>query len=199
MLNEAIIKIRCQLQKKNLKKTGHNKFAGFEYFELGDFLPALNELMLAEGVNDLFTIEEGFATLMLMKDTDCNVYKIPFVQFPTPLNRQGQPSMQDIQYLGALNTYYKRYLYMNAFGITDGEIIDAMDQTDAPKAKPVDKVITVDEANHLSELIQKAPGESTYEEKVAALMKKVGGESIDKLKQSQYQFIVNLLAKSGVK
>ena len=37
------------------------------------------------------------------------------------------PSMQDIQYLGALNTYYKRYLYLNAFGITDGEIIDSMD------------------------------------------------------------------------
>ena len=34
--------------------------------------------------------------------------------------------MQDIQYLGALNTYYKRYLYLNAFGITDGEVIDSM-------------------------------------------------------------------------
>ena len=29
-----------------------------------------------------------------------------FERFDTPLNKQGQFSMQDIQYLGALNTYY---------------------------------------------------------------------------------------------
>lgn len=198
-LNESIIKIRVQLQKKNLKKSGKNKYAGFEYFELGDFLPTLNELMLAEGVNDMFTIEDGSACLCLMKGDECNMYKIPFTQFPVPPNKSGQPSMQDIQYLGALNTYYKRYLYLNAFGITDGEIIDVMDQSDTPKAKPVDKVITAEEAQHLSELIQKAPGESSYEEKVSAMMKKVGADSIQTLKNSQYQFLINLLAKSGVR
>ena len=35
---------RVELQKSNLKKSGKNKFAGFEYFELGDFLPKVNEL-----------------------------------------------------------------------------------------------------------------------------------------------------------
>ena len=30
-----------------------------------------------------------------------------FERFDTPLNKQGQPSMQDIQYIGVLNTYYK--------------------------------------------------------------------------------------------
>lgn len=140
MLNESIIKIRCALQKKNLKKSGKNKFAGFEYFELADFLPTLNELMLAEGVNDMFTIDDEYASLVLVKGEERNVYRIPFVMFPTPMNKQGQPSMQDIQYLGALNTYYKRYLYLNAFGITDGEVIDAMEQVQPPaEAKPVRK------------------------------------------------------------
>lgn len=136
MLNESIIKIRCALQKKNLKKSGKNKFAGFDYFELADFLPTLNELMQAEGVNDIYTIEDEYARLTLVKGEERNEYRIPFVQFPTPLNKQGQPSMQDIQYLGALNTYYKRYLYLNAFGITDGDVIDAMDQVQQPEPKP---------------------------------------------------------------
>ena len=48
-------------------------------------------------------------------------------------------SMQDIQYLGALNTYYKRYLYLNAFGITDGEIIDSMDNSELEDNKKVVK------------------------------------------------------------
>ena len=45
-LNESIISIRVKLQNAKLKKSGKNKFAGFDYFELADFLPKLNELML---------------------------------------------------------------------------------------------------------------------------------------------------------
>lgn len=141
-LNNSISKIRVALQNAGLKKSGKNKFAGFEYFELADFLPKLNELMLAEEINDIFTIEEDKAKLVLIKGEERQEYQIPFVMFATPLtfkkdkagnfvkDKNGEcvqvPSMQDIQYLGALNTYYKRYLYLNAFGITDGEVIDSM-------------------------------------------------------------------------
>ena len=132
-LNELIIKIRVELQNSKIKKSGKNKFAGFDYYELADFLPKLNELMLKEGINDRFTIDETMARLELIKGEERQEYTIPFKIFPTPLNKSGQPSMQDIQYLGALNTYYKRYLYLNAFGITDGEVIDSMDNTTLKK------------------------------------------------------------------
>ena len=128
-LNESIIKIRVELQKRNIKKSGLNKFAGFGYFELSDFLPTLNELMLAEKVNDQITIDNNVISLALIKGEERQVYSMPFVIYDTPMNNKGGKSMQDIQYLGALNTYYKRYLYLNAFGITDGEIIDTMDNT----------------------------------------------------------------------
>lgn len=128
-LNEAIINIRVELQNLKLKKSGLNKFAGFTYFELADFMPTLNTLMQKYQVNDIITIESDTITLKLTKGAECNSYSMPFVIYETPVNRQGQKSMQDIQYLGALNTYYKRYLYLNAFGITDGEIIDSMDNS----------------------------------------------------------------------
>ena len=128
-LNESIISIRVKLQNAKLKKSGKNKFAGFDYFELADFLPKLNELMLEEGVNDIFYIKNNYATLELQKGEEINAYTMPFILFETPLtykkdkagnfikNKEGDyiqvPSMQDIQYLGALNTYYKRYLYLN--------------------------------------------------------------------------------------
>ena len=149
-LNESIISIRVKLQNSKLKKTGKNKYAGFDYFELSDFLPKLNELMLEEKVNDVFAIEDNVAKLTLKKGEESQEYKIPFVMFETPLvykkDKDGNfikdknneyvqiASMQDIQYLGALNTYYKRYLYLNAFGITDGEIIDSMDNDDLAKS-----------------------------------------------------------------
>ncbi len=151
-LNESIIDIRVKLQNSKLKKSGKNKFAGFDYFELADFLPRLNELMQEEGINDRFSIinnNDGTmtASLLLIKGNENQVYTMPFVLFDTPTNRREDrdtgeiyevKSMQDIQYLGALNTYYKRYLYLNAFGITDGEVIDSMNNEEAgsvPKEK----------------------------------------------------------------
>lgn len=161
-LNESIIKIRVDLQNSKLKKSGKNKFAGFDYFELSDFLPRLNELMLQEGINDNFKITNDTATLVLIKGEEKQEYTIPFVIFDTPLtykkdksgnylkDKNGEyiqvPSMQDIQYLGALNTYYKRYLYLNAFGITDGEIIDSMDNNELKKVNK--------EPNYRNELIK---------------------------------------------
>lgn len=141
-LNESIIQIRVDLQNSKIKKSGINKYAGFEYYELADFLPRLNELMLQYGINDKFTIEEDKATLTLIKGEETQSYNIPFERFDTPLNKNGSPSMQDIQYLGALNTYYKRYLYLNAFGITDGEVIDSMDNNEIQKGAKSTKKVT---------------------------------------------------------
>lgn len=144
-LNQSIISIRVSLQNAKLKKSGKNKFAGFDYFELSDFLPKLNELMEAEDVNDRYYIRDGYAVLELVKGEEVNTYTMPFVLFETPVNikvdsNTGETrevkTMQDIQYLGALNTYYKRYLYLNAFGITDGEVIDSMDNGNLGKAEP---------------------------------------------------------------
>lgn len=150
-LNESIINVRVELQNSKIKKSGKNKYAGFDYYELADFLPKLNELMLKYNINDRFSIEDDYAKLELQKGEEINTYKIPFILFDTPLtykkNKAGEflkdkngdflqtPSMQDIQYLGALNTYYKRYLYLNAFGITDGEVIDSMDNNEIQKGK----------------------------------------------------------------
>ena len=168
-LNGSIINIRVKLQNAKLKKSGKNKFAGFDYFELADFLPKLNELMLEEGVNDLFNIEDGKATLTLIKGEERQVYSIPFILFDTPVNlkqdtKTGEireiKSMQDIQYLGALNTYYKRYLYLNAFGITDGDVIDAMDNTTGGATKKF--MATEKQIAKVKELVSDIPSMLKY-------------------------------------
>ena len=167
-LNESIIKIRVELQNAKLKKSGKNKFAEFDYFELADFLPKLNELMLSEGLNDIFYIKDNIAILEIHKGDEVNIYKMPFVMFETPTNRREDrstgevyevKSMQDIQYLGALNTYYKRYLYINAFGITDGEIIDSMNNTEIkpePKATPkqIELLLKIYKDDNLTKLLE---------------------------------------------
>ena len=130
MLNEKIIKIKKKLYSEKIEKTGKNTFQNFSFFELKDFLPRLIELMDEEEINDLFTIENNEAILILNYKEEKNTYKIPFILFDTPLNKLGKESMQPIQYLGALNTYYKRYLYLNAFSISENDVIDNMNKDD---------------------------------------------------------------------
>ena len=189
-LNESIIKIRVELQNAKLKKSGKNKFAGFDYFELADFLPKLNELMLSEGLNDRFYIKDDLATLEIQKGGEINTYTMPFVMFETPTNRREDKTtgevyevktMQDIQYLGALNTYYKRYLYINAFGITDGEIIDSMNNEEIksePKATPkqVEVLLEIYKDENLKKLLEANKINSINElpmKKASELIKKI--------------------------
>ena len=93
-LNQTISKIRVELQNSNMKKSGKNKHAGFTYFELKDFLPTLNQLMLANDLNDRYTIENGDATLYLIKGEESNRYSMPFTLFDTPLADSGKKKMQ---------------------------------------------------------------------------------------------------------
>lgn len=189
-LNESIINIRVKLQNAGLTKSGKNKSAGFEYFELSDFLPKLNELMLEENINDNFKIEDGIAKLILIKGTEIQEYTIPFVLFNTPCfkreNRDGEiyevKSMQDIQYLGALNTYYKRYLYLNAFGITDGDVIDSMDNSQLENKvqratpKQVEVLLEVYKDENLKKLLEANKINSINElpmKKASELIKKI--------------------------
>lgn len=183
-LNESIIDIRVKLQNAKLKKSGKNKFAGFEYFELADFLPKLNELMQEEKVNDRFYIKDDYAVLELMKGEETNIYTMPFVLFDTPLNKQGQASMQDIQYLGALNTYYKRYLYMNAFGINDGEVIDSMNIEELGSTTKNERRASAGQVNVLNKL------SDTDKEKVYA---KYNVTSLEELSIQQASEIISKL------
>lgn len=170
-IHEKIIKIRVDLQNSKLKKSGKNQHAKFDYYELSDFLPKLNALMLEYKINDQMSIEGGLATLALHNAENLEesvYYSIPFESFAVPTTKSGSPMMQHIQYLGALNTYYKRYLYLNAFGITDGEVIDSMDNSQ----------------------LSKEESDDLYREKLLRLYDEKRGRLDDKLKERVEQIIV---------
>ena len=196
-LNKSIINIRVRLQNAKLKKSGKNKFAGFDYFELADFLPKLNELMLEEGINDRFYIKDNYAVLEIQKGEEINTYTMPFILFDTPTNRREDrdtgevyevKSMQDIQYLGALNTYYKRYLYLNAFGITDGEVIDSMNNDDLSSTPKEEKKATAGQLAVLNKL---------NDENKNKVYEKYNIKSIEELTLKQASEVISLLKKGN--
>jgi hypothetical protein len=116
-LNQA----RTQLQSLQLKKSGENKFAGFKYYELGDFIPHVNNLFNELGIFAAFNIKDELATLTLV-DTDKPESAI---QFTSPVADAQVKGTTPVQSLGAVHTYLKRYLYVNALEIVESDTLDA--------------------------------------------------------------------------
>lgn len=62
---KKLMQARIRLQKTELKKSGHNKFAGFHYFELGDFLPAIQSIFAEVGLCGVVSYATDYAYLKI--------------------------------------------------------------------------------------------------------------------------------------
>lgn len=122
---KKIAEARVKLQESKLTKSGFNKFANFKYYELADFLPSLNKINLELGVCTKFELDtEGKKAILNIFDFDKPEEKVIFDIPYVPSKVQGAT---DIQNLGGTITYLRRYLFLVAFEITDGDVIDAQD------------------------------------------------------------------------
>jgi hypothetical protein len=115
--------VRVALQKKAIKKSGHNKFAGYYYYELGDFIPTVNELMLEHGLCAIVSFTSGLATMTIF-DTDSDVSEKTIV-FTSPMSEANLKGCHPVQNLGAVESYERRYLYQTAFEIVESDVLDA--------------------------------------------------------------------------
>ena len=124
---------RVLLQELPLKKSGFNSFAGFKYFELGDFLKHTNIIFDNLGLCPVFSISEDVATLRIFDSEFGGV-----VYFRSPTAEAGAGKAPPIQALGSMHTYLRRYLFLNALEITEHDAVDATIKKDEPKsAKPI--------------------------------------------------------------
>ena len=118
---EKLQQARVKLQDLNLKKSGHNKFANFNYYELSDFLPQINKIFGEMKLFSKFDLLTEKATLTII-DTEKEGSQIIFESDKTEAILKGTTS---IQQLGATHTYLKRYLYLNALDIVENDFVDA--------------------------------------------------------------------------
>lgn len=124
---------RVLLQEKKIKKSGLNKFAGFKYYELGDFLPEINVIFKELKIISIFNLTAEKAVLEVI-NAESPEEKIKFETFVTEVSNA---KMDEIQKLGSQHTYLKRYLYLNALEIVENDLVDASEQQ---QKKPKEKV-----------------------------------------------------------
>ena len=131
---------RLKLQSTALKKSGRNKFAGFEYFELGDFLPTIQTIFDDVGLCGTVSFGPEIATLTIVDvDTIDNRDTTNYITFTSPMSTAELKGCHAIQNLGAVQTYLRRYLWVAAMEIVEHDSLDAVTGSDASKkAEPTE-------------------------------------------------------------
>jgi len=125
---------RLKLQSTPMTKSGANKFAGYKYFELGDFIPAIQKICGEMGMCGVvnYTSENAFLTI---HDTEEDGQ----VVFSSPMSSAALKGCHEVQNLGAVQTYLRRYLWMTAFEIVEHDALDAV--TGSEPVKKVEKIL----------------------------------------------------------
>lgn len=127
-------KARAMLQKRPLKKSGVNKHHGFNYFELGDFLPAIQEIFAEVGICGRTWFEEHSAGLAIYDSED----PVSLLVFSSPIAEAKLAKGTPIQELGAMHTYMRRYLWLMAMEISENDIVDSQQQAEKPAPRVVE-------------------------------------------------------------
>lgn len=114
-LNEA----RLRFQNAGIQKSGKNAYAGYTYYELSDILPEVNKLANELKFCCVVNFEKEIARLDF-----CDLEKDERITFTSPMSTASLKGCHEVQNLGAVETYIKRYLYQNCFEIVESDVLD---------------------------------------------------------------------------
>ena len=120
MVHKKLMAARIMLQNAPLKKSGHNKFAGYSYFELGDFIPTINQIFNEVGLCGVVSYDSEIASLTIT-DTDDGTSLV----ITSPMAEANLKGCHPIQNLGAVETYTRRYLWVTAMEIVEHDALDS--------------------------------------------------------------------------
>jgi len=120
MVHKKLMAARISLQEATLKKSGHNKFAGYSYFELGDFIPTITEIFYNIGLCGVVSYDSEIASLTIT-DTDDGTS----IVITSPMAEANLKGCHPIQNLGAVETYTRRYLWVTAMEIVEHDALDS--------------------------------------------------------------------------
>lgn len=128
---------RSVFHKLQLKKSGQNKFAGYFYFELGDFLvPALsifNEYGLCATIS--FGSDEARMEIVNVDKPDEKIV------ITSPMSTAQLKGCHEVQNLGAVQTYTRRYLWVAALEIVEHDAVDSSKGTEEDASGRLGEVV----------------------------------------------------------
>jgi hypothetical protein len=119
-VHKKLMAARITLQGMQLKKSGRNNFAGYNYFELGDFIPAVQNIFLDAGLCGVICYGKDLAILTITDTEDMTALEIT-----SPMSSAALKGCHEVQNLGAVETYIRRYLWVTAMEIVEHDALEA--------------------------------------------------------------------------
>jgi hypothetical protein len=112
---------REEFHQSKLKKSGLNKFAGYQYFELGDFIIPALEIFKKHGLTSVISFGKETAGMRIVN----NDKPEEVIVIESPMSTAALKGCHEVQNLGAVQTYLRRYLWVAALEIVEHDALDA--------------------------------------------------------------------------
>lgn len=191
-----LLAVRNEFNTAGAKKTGKNLHAEFMYFELADIVPIAAPIFAKYGLLLMPTFLDGNAVAVVVNTEKPDEH----IKFSIPLQFIAEPGkfrMNEVQGVGAVVTYYRRYLYMivldlveaDSLDSTSGNKFDDEDDAPAPKKKPA----TTAERTEIKNTLTNADGEADDLQKSAL---KAALKKLKEIDPSKEEFIQQIAIKT---
>lgn len=127
-VHKKLMEARIKLHAMSIKKSGRNTFANYDYMELGDFLIPAQQIFAELGLCGIVSFTADLATLTI---TDIESGKELVIS--SPMGSAALKGCHEVQNIGAVETYQRRYLWVAALEIVEHDAIDGSEGA-GPKA-----------------------------------------------------------------
>lgn len=178
-------KARCEFQEKPLKKSGWNSFSNFAFFELKDVQPTINALLEKYNMCSLMSFGNDLATLTIINSENPEEKMV----FTSPMSTAKLKACHEVQNLGAVETYIRRYLWFAAFEIVESDGLDStVGKDDKPSKTKANvnaaKIVKLIESKYVNEMAVKQHIKSAY-----------GVDSYEQLSDKQAKELMEMLSQ----
>ena len=179
---EKIQEVKVRLLKANIKKSGVNKFAGYNYYELADFTPFIIDFCTELKLFTAISFDKELAKLTIVNSENPEER----IEYTSPIEELELKGCNKIQALGGTETYSRRYLYMSAFDIIESDMFDGQNGKELQDIN-LDKKIDKNKVAALRAALKNAKISDDVLEQV---LDDFGYEKIDEIQVKNYGKII---------
>lgn len=117
---------RARLAKKEMQKSGRNTYSNYDYYELSDFIQPIIEINQELGLCSVMTFdnENAYLTIYNTEKLEENI------QYSIKLHNISLKACNEMQSEGALHTFARRYLYIDAYEISEKDLMDTTENSE---------------------------------------------------------------------
>ena len=115
-----LMQARITLQSREVKKSGWNDFSKYAYMSLADFLIPTQEIFADLGLCGIVSFTADVATLTVIDTEDGSSFVIT-----SPMGSAALKGCHEVQNIGAVETYQRRYLWVTAMEIVEHDALDS--------------------------------------------------------------------------